>query len=170
MCKWTLVTSTWFAWFMQFNYLKWKSQHTISPALSATLSLSTPVMKMPSPYSTPPRIIRPSDWPGSISSSTFRMRSRRSCFRPPYSIGGEAGRPCLSIHEHVCRNGCVYASRPVCDGGPKPCNGAAVFSIGGARTVMLICRDDFKICTHLWVRYKCKRKKKREREKGKRGS
>lgn len=122
---------------------------TMRPARSATLSLSTPVMNMPSPYSMPPRIISPSDCPGSMSSSTFRMRSRRSCFRPPYSAGGDVGRPCRSIHEHVCRDGWLYASRI---GGPKPCSGAALFIIGGARTVMLICRDDFKICTHLYVR------------------
>lgn len=82
--------------------------------------------------------------------------SLRSCLRPPYSIGGEAGRPWLSIQEHVCRNGWVYdESRNAADdadGGPKPCNGAAVFKVGGARTVMLICRDDFKICTHLCLR------------------
>lgn len=86
-----------------------------------------------------------------------------SCLRPPYSIGGLAGRPWRSIHEHVCRNGWLYAppppppppsagsaGPPPRNGGPKPCSGAEVFNVGGARTVMLICRDDFSICTHLW--------------------
>lgn len=36
-------------------------QQTIKPARSATLSLSTPVMKIPRPYSTPPLIIKPND-------------------------------------------------------------------------------------------------------------
>ena len=41
-------------------------------------------------------------------------------------------------------------------GGPKPCSGAVELIIeapaadGGARTVMLIWRDDFRICTHLY--------------------
>lgn len=125
------------------------AQLTIKPARSATLSLSTPVIKIPSPYSTPPLIIKPSDWPGSMSNSTFRMRSRRSCFLPPYSTGGEVGRPWRSIQEHVCLDGWLYASR---NGGPNPCNGAVELIIGGARTVMLICRDDFKICTHRYMR------------------
>lgn len=38
-------------------------------------------------------------------------------------------------------------------GGPNPCKGAAELNIleGGARTVILISRDDFNICTHLCI-------------------
>lgn len=43
---------------------------TIKPALSATESLSTPVMKIPRLYSRPPLIIKPKDCPGSIHRST----------------------------------------------------------------------------------------------------
>lgn len=72
---------------------------TINPARSATLSLSTPVTKMPNPYSIPPRIINPNDCPCSISSSMRRMRSMRgSCRRLLlYSCGGDTERPCRSI-------------------------------------------------------------------------
>lgn len=59
-------------------------------------------------------------------------------------------------------------------GGPKPCSGAVELIIdapaadGGARTVMLIWRDDFRICTHLY-RVLARNATKREREKKENG-
>lgn len=132
-------------------------------------------------------------------------RSRRSGRRPPYSYGGEAGRPWRSIQEQVCRFGgggytptgappttadpttaagpptptrpappsgsaTAAASRLVLPttlgGGPKPCSGAVELIIdapadGGARTVMLIWRDDFRICTHLYS-FRVRRKTKKQ--------
>lgn len=112
-------------------------------------------------------------------------RSLRSFRLPPYSMGGEAGRPCRSIQEQVWRNGrpappaaaawaaAVWGNRGAIDaymgsreGGPKPCSGAVEFSVGGARTVILIWRDDFNICTHLCVKKKCgNRRDTKERRK-----
>lgn len=52
------------------------------------------------------------------------------------------------------------------EGGPNPCRGAVEFSVGGARTVILIWRDDFNICTHLCVKKKCgNRRDTKERRK-----
>lgn len=79
-------------------------------------------------------------------------------------MGGEAGLPCLSIQEHVCRYGngppppdgdvpiLAPGGSAVCcgsrgaidayigsrEGGPKPCSGAVELSVGGERTVILI--------------------------------
>lgn len=44
---------------------------TKSPDLSATESLSIPVMKIPKLYSVPPLIIKPRLCPGSINNSTL---------------------------------------------------------------------------------------------------
>lgn len=56
-------------YFYIFEYL-----FTINPALSATEFLSTPVMKIPRLYSTPPLIIKPKLWPGSIQRSTWNKK------------------------------------------------------------------------------------------------
>lgn len=122
--------------------------------------------------------------------SVFTYLSLRSLLRPPYSMGGEAGLPCLSIQEHVCRygndpvvpraapggsavccvsRGAIDAYMGSLEGGPKPCSGAVELSVGGDRTVILIWRCDFNICTHLCVKKKCgnRRDKKEEENKKK---
>lgn len=84
---------------------------------------------------------------------TSTNRSLLSDLRPSKSYGGEAGLPCRSIHEQVCREGGERRAPVIGDdlkislalaGGPKPCSDV------GPRTVIVICRDDFKICTHLF--------------------
>lgn len=66
---------------MQLNYwfrsnfntnINYSIFFTIKPALSATESLSTPVIKIPRLYSTPPRIISPKLCPGSMHKSTWK--------------------------------------------------------------------------------------------------
>lgn len=83
----------------------------------------------------------------------------RSWRRPPSrSEGGEAGLPCLSIH--VCRYGGGYVSllivalplRVIVAVAEEELVGRKLSPPGGARTVMLICRDDFKICIHFYMR------------------
>lgn len=50
------------------------------------------------------------------------------------------------------------------EGGPKPCSGAVELSVGGERTVILIWRDDFNICTHLCVKKKCGNRRDKKEE------
>lgn len=93
--------------------------------------------------------------------SIYTHRSLRSLRLPPYSMGGEAGRPWRSIQEQVwrkgrpapeaaaaaaaaaawfcgCRGGAIDAYMGSREGGPKPWSGAVEFRVGGARTVILI--------------------------------
>lgn len=53
--------------------IKTKFLFTISPDLSATESLSIPVIKIPKLYSVPPLIIKPRLCPGSINNSTLKI-------------------------------------------------------------------------------------------------
>lgn len=130
----------------------------MSPARSATESLSTPVMKTPKLYSRPPRIIRPRDCPGSILRSTFRSlhlgghlgETNIGGAALAYSNGGDTGLPCRSIHEYVCLTNhgpptVVAAVMGVGGGSGNTCCGKL-----GLRTVMLNFRHDFSICEIRW--------------------
>lgn len=88
---------------------------------------------------------------------------------PPVTTGPTAG-PGPTPTNEALPNGSATAaaSRLVLPttlgGGPKPCRGAVELIMeapadGGARTVMLIWRDDFRICTHLYILGEKKKKK-----------